>query len=261
LNVISVSLRGWGDSRDNGPSPSIATYAADVSFLLDSLKVTKASVVGYEMGGAVALQLAQADKRIQTVSFIDASGRPVHPLGVEAVERELASWKAGPNEEFLTTFLGLDSLTQQKLISRSYAEGLLANACKPNCDTYLPGRCCIVTIYFCCTFDLADNTLCGVNTNPSHLYEHSISICLSVLAWRSYCEYDVVGAVKGLTIPLQFIWCGAVSEDDKSNSNMRVPVTVQNSFIRSINLRDPSQIDFTTSGELRLFISSAYLRL
>ena len=118
-NVISVSLRGWGDSRDNSKAaPSIATYAHDITLLMNNLKIKKACLVGYELGAIVALELAGVDDRIQSVSVIDASIKAYHPLGVDSVKAEFDKWKTSPNEEFLSSFLGRDYLVRQKTISR-----------------------------------------------------------------------------------------------------------------------------------------------
>ena len=56
--VIAVELQGHGRTADRAAGLSYETMADDVAGLLDRLGVRKANVMGYSMGGNVALQLA-----------------------------------------------------------------------------------------------------------------------------------------------------------------------------------------------------------
>jgi 3-oxoadipate enol-lactonase len=57
FRVIAPDLRGYGAS-DRAGEFSVETFAADVWALLDHLRVRQAHVLGYSMGGAVAMQMA-----------------------------------------------------------------------------------------------------------------------------------------------------------------------------------------------------------
>lgn len=56
--VIAMDLRGFHRSSRGTGAMSIARFAADVRNLLDQLDVDRFYLIGYSMGGAIALQLA-----------------------------------------------------------------------------------------------------------------------------------------------------------------------------------------------------------
>ena len=56
--VISVDLRGYGESDAPEQEYSMAAFANDVAWLCEQLKLVKPVVVGHSMGGNVALELA-----------------------------------------------------------------------------------------------------------------------------------------------------------------------------------------------------------
>jgi pimeloyl-ACP methyl ester carboxylesterase len=58
--VVSVDLRGHGESdKPSGPYP-IAGYADDIAYIIEELGLGKAVAVGHSMGGMIVLQLAAA---------------------------------------------------------------------------------------------------------------------------------------------------------------------------------------------------------
>jgi len=56
--VIAVELQGHGRTADIDRDMSSANLADDVAALLDHLKVSRADVIGYSMGGGVAMECA-----------------------------------------------------------------------------------------------------------------------------------------------------------------------------------------------------------
>src|SRR5271170_649050 len=56
--VIAVELQGHGRTADIDRDISSANLADDVASLLDHLKIPKADLIGYSMGGGVAMQCA-----------------------------------------------------------------------------------------------------------------------------------------------------------------------------------------------------------
>lgn len=56
--VISVDLRGHGDSDKPEQEYSMAGFADDLAFLCEQLDVTRPVVVGHSMGGVVAFEMA-----------------------------------------------------------------------------------------------------------------------------------------------------------------------------------------------------------
>ena len=58
--VVSVDLRGHGESdKPPGPYP-IAAYADDIAYIIEQVGLSKIVAVGHSMGGVIVLQLAAA---------------------------------------------------------------------------------------------------------------------------------------------------------------------------------------------------------
>ena len=73
--VIAVDLPGFGDSEKNIPDYSIRAHARYLVKLLDQLTIEKAHIVGFSMGGGVALNLADiAPNRVASISMVSAIG-------------------------------------------------------------------------------------------------------------------------------------------------------------------------------------------
>lgn len=79
--LILPDLPGFGASRGHGvrsaplPSYSIRAHAAYVLQLLDELEVPRAHLVGFSLGGGVALELArQAPQRVASIALISSIG-------------------------------------------------------------------------------------------------------------------------------------------------------------------------------------------
>lgn len=56
--VIAVELQGHGRTADIAREPTFEHFADDVAALLDHLGIERADILGYSMGGAVAVQVA-----------------------------------------------------------------------------------------------------------------------------------------------------------------------------------------------------------
>jgi pimeloyl-ACP methyl ester carboxylesterase len=66
-----VEMQGHGRTADIQPEMSYESFADDVAALLDYLKIDQADVLGYSMGGGVAMQVAirHPDKVRRVVSI------------------------------------------------------------------------------------------------------------------------------------------------------------------------------------------------
>ena len=84
--VIAVELQGHGRTADIDRDISSANLADDVAALLDHLKVPRADVIGYSMGGGVAMQCAiRHPDKVRKVVVISSMFR--HDGGVkEAID-------------------------------------------------------------------------------------------------------------------------------------------------------------------------------
>lgn len=73
--VIVPDLPGFGKSRHNIADYSFLTHAHDVDELLGRLKIDKAHLVGFSMGGGVVLSLAQINpSRVLSITMLSAIG-------------------------------------------------------------------------------------------------------------------------------------------------------------------------------------------
>lgn len=100
--VIAVELQGHGRTADIHREFSYENLADDVAALLDSLKIERADVLGYSMGGGVAMQVAiRHPEKVRKVVSVSAVFR--HDGWVkEAVEAfpkmEAGMFKGSPIE-------------------------------------------------------------------------------------------------------------------------------------------------------------------
>ena len=84
-HVVAPDLPGFGPLHTSVPSLSIAAHADYVDQLLDRLKIDQAHVVGFSLGGAVAIDLLdpvalpQATK-VQSLTLLSATGVQEHEL-------------------------------------------------------------------------------------------------------------------------------------------------------------------------------------
>jgi pimeloyl-ACP methyl ester carboxylesterase len=71
--VIAVEMQGHGRTADIDRDFSYENLADDIAALLDHLKIPQADVLGYSMGGGVALQVAiRHPKKVRKVVSISA---------------------------------------------------------------------------------------------------------------------------------------------------------------------------------------------
>ncbi|HMH48660.1 MAG TPA: alpha/beta fold hydrolase [Candidatus Acidoferrum sp.] len=76
--VIAPDLRGHGRSPRGAGRLTVATLAADVAALLQSLAAPPAHVVGLSLGGCVALALAlDHPARVRSLTLVNTFARPV----------------------------------------------------------------------------------------------------------------------------------------------------------------------------------------
>ena len=79
--IIAPDLPGFGGSTARIPDYSIRAHAAMTVQLLDSLAIERAHVVGFSLGGGVALEMYQADPgRIASLTLLSSIGVQEHEL-------------------------------------------------------------------------------------------------------------------------------------------------------------------------------------
>lgn len=119
--VVSVDLRGHGESdKPQGPYP-ISTFAADVAHLIDELKLGKVIAVGHSMGGIIVLQLAAAHPdRVAGIVMVDPAPLTFPPEFRGALEGIIAAIEAGnrdPQRQFIEQQLFLPT-SDKALVKR-----------------------------------------------------------------------------------------------------------------------------------------------
>jgi pimeloyl-ACP methyl ester carboxylesterase len=116
--VVSVDLRGHGESdRPKGPY-AIATFADDLAYLTERLELGRTVAVGHSMGGNVVLQLAAAHPdRVAAIVMIDPAPFVFPPELRGALTAMVAAIEAGdqaPRRQFIADHLFLPT-TDPKL--------------------------------------------------------------------------------------------------------------------------------------------------
>jgi pimeloyl-ACP methyl ester carboxylesterase len=98
--VVSVDLRGHGDSSRVAESYAIPQLAADVAALIEALALPATHVVGLSLGGMVALQLAIDRPELVRSLVIINSGPSVRPRtlreAAQLAARLVLTWTLGP---------------------------------------------------------------------------------------------------------------------------------------------------------------------
>jgi len=88
FTCISFDNRGMGRSRPAGAKISVERMANDALAILDAEGIETAHIVGHSLGGLVALQLAQTDrKRVRSLALLCTfpSGRAAAPLTLRMI--------------------------------------------------------------------------------------------------------------------------------------------------------------------------------
>jgi pimeloyl-ACP methyl ester carboxylesterase len=97
--VVSVDLRGHGES-DKPPGPySIAVYADDIAYIIEQLGLGKTVAVGHSMGGVTVMQLAAAHLDcVAAIVMVDPAPLVSSPERRTALEAMAAAIDAGDHE-------------------------------------------------------------------------------------------------------------------------------------------------------------------
>ena len=107
--VVSVDLRGHGESdKPQGPYP-IAVYADDLAYMIEQLGLGKAVAVGHSSGGMTVLQLAAASpNRVAAIVMVAPAPFVFPPEVRTSLEAMVAAIEAGnqePRRQFIVNRL------------------------------------------------------------------------------------------------------------------------------------------------------------
>jgi pimeloyl-ACP methyl ester carboxylesterase len=96
--VVSVDLRGHGESdKPHGVYP-VAAYADDIAYIIEHLGLGKAVAVGHSLGGIAVLQLAAAHPGCVAAAVMVDSTLVFSPTQRTAIEAVAAGIEAGNHE-------------------------------------------------------------------------------------------------------------------------------------------------------------------
>ncbi|NBB82576.1 MAG: alpha/beta fold hydrolase [Alphaproteobacteria bacterium] len=87
---VAPDLRGMGGTDKPDAPYSIDLYAADVAALMPALGLDRAAVVGFSLGGMIAMRLAEAHPDRVTAAVFACCGAASSPEGEAGVEAMLA---------------------------------------------------------------------------------------------------------------------------------------------------------------------------
>jgi len=119
--VVSVDLRGHGESDTPQGAYPISAYADDIAQLIGELKLGKVIAVGHSMGGVTVLQLAVAHPdRVAGIVMVDPAPFTFPPELRAAIEGLVAAIEAGnrgPQRQFIEEHLFLPT-SDKALVKR-----------------------------------------------------------------------------------------------------------------------------------------------
>lgn len=127
--VVSVDLRGHGESeKPQGPYP-IAAYADDLASLIEQVGLGPVVAVGHSMGGMTVLQLAAAHPdRVAAIVMVDPAPFVIPPerrAGMEAMVAAIEAGNQEPRRQFIANTMFLPT-SDRKLVEEVLAVMLAA---------------------------------------------------------------------------------------------------------------------------------------
>jgi pimeloyl-ACP methyl ester carboxylesterase len=119
--VISLDLRGHGQSdKPQGPYP-IAAYADDIAHVIDQLGLGKVVAVGHSMGGITVLQLGAAHPdKVAGIVMVDPAPLvfpPEFKAGLESLVTAIEAGDQEPRRQFIQNHLFLPT-SDKKLVEQ-----------------------------------------------------------------------------------------------------------------------------------------------
>jgi pimeloyl-ACP methyl ester carboxylesterase len=109
--VVSLDLRGHGDSDKPRGDYSVAAFADDIAFVIEQLGLGRVVAVGHSMGATVVLQLAAAHPtRVAGIVMLDPSPFVLSPdlrAGFEGMAAAIDAGNREPQRQFIANTLFL----------------------------------------------------------------------------------------------------------------------------------------------------------
>ncbi|HKL61330.1 MAG TPA: alpha/beta hydrolase [Acholeplasma sp.] len=81
VHAYALDLRGFGDSSYLNPFNSLAELATDVKLFMNQLKIEKATIVGWSLGGGIAMEFASRhQKSVDKLILINSTTHKGYPI-------------------------------------------------------------------------------------------------------------------------------------------------------------------------------------
>jgi len=107
--VVSLDLRGHGESDKPAGAYPIAAYVEDIAFLIGELRLGKVVAVGHSMGGITVLELgASHPDKVAAVVMVDPAPLVFPPelkTGVDAIVAAIEAGNQEPRRQFIANDL------------------------------------------------------------------------------------------------------------------------------------------------------------
>lgn len=128
-HVVSIDLRGFGDSKDMPASYTYDTWANDLGKAIDKFERDDVTLVGYSLGGAIAMHYMAThdDPPVNRLALVAAAG-PYMTWSRESVLQRLASYSGGLIGGLAEAFVSILTLRLDKILYAATRTGaVLAN--------------------------------------------------------------------------------------------------------------------------------------
>ena len=79
-HIYALDLRGFGQSTYNQSIDSLQDFADDVKLFIDELKLEKFSLMGWSMGGGVAMQFTANQTFVEKLILVESVGMKGCPI-------------------------------------------------------------------------------------------------------------------------------------------------------------------------------------
>ncbi|WP_025852437.1 alpha/beta fold hydrolase [Paenibacillus ehimensis] len=115
--LIAVDLRGFGASTYHVPVRSIADFSADLRLFVDGLNLTSFTLMGWSMGGGVAMQFAASHPQyVETLILLASMSTRGYPCCAEEKDPQSGRVRA----RRLRTRAEIAEMDKTKLVQRAY---------------------------------------------------------------------------------------------------------------------------------------------
>ncbi|MBC6971166.1 alpha/beta hydrolase [Bacillus sp. Xin] len=212
-HIYAIDLRGFGKSTYHKPIDSLQDFADDVKLFIDELQLKKFSLMGWSMGGGVAMEFAACHpeyvERLILVESVGMKGYPIFKKDIngQPIASSLLKTKEEIAQDPVQIAPVLDAIkNMNKLYYRTVWNLLIYTHNKPEPERYekyledmLTQRNFVDVNYALITFNISDEHN-GVVPGNGHI--HQLQVPTLVLQGdRDYVVPQVVGEELAKHLP------------------------------------------------------------